>query len=98
LLLKTTLAHGVPRPGLTPKEDDMQKFGLTAGRCEECEGRQFRFGPRGGISRNVECVGCKARYNVAIIDGYVVMADPISRDADWDALGYNTTGRLMEAE
>lgn len=33
--------------------------------CPDCGGFIFRPGPRGGISQNIECVGCGSRFNVA---------------------------------
>ena len=33
--------------------------------CPDCGGFIFRPGPCGGISQNVECVGCLSRFNVA---------------------------------
>lgn len=33
--------------------------------CPDCGGFIFRPGPRGGVSQNVECVGCGSRFNVA---------------------------------
>lgn len=33
--------------------------------CPDCGGFIFRAGPRGGVSQNIECVGCGSRFNVA---------------------------------
>jgi hypothetical protein len=33
-------------------------------RCPDCGGFIFRPGPRGGVSQNMECVGCGNRFNV----------------------------------
>jgi hypothetical protein len=33
--------------------------------CPDCGGFIFRPGPRGGVSQNIECVGCGSRFNVA---------------------------------
>jgi hypothetical protein len=38
---------------------------LERGECPDCGGFIFRPGPRGGITQNIECVGCKSRFNVA---------------------------------
>lgn len=32
--------------------------------CGYCGGRDFNEGPRGGLSVNITCRGCGARYNV----------------------------------
>jgi hypothetical protein len=32
--------------------------------CPDCGGKIFRPGPRGGLSQNIECVGCGSRFNV----------------------------------
>jgi hypothetical protein len=32
--------------------------------CPDCGCKVFRGGPRGGISQNIECAQCKARFNV----------------------------------
>jgi hypothetical protein len=32
--------------------------------CPDCGGFIFRDGPRGGLSQNIECVGCGSRFNV----------------------------------
>jgi len=32
--------------------------------CPDCGGFVFRDGPRGGLSQNIECVGCGSRFNV----------------------------------
>jgi hypothetical protein len=33
--------------------------------CPDCGGFIFRPGPRGGVSQNIECVGCGSRFSVA---------------------------------
>lgn len=35
-----------------------------SGDCPDCGGFIFRPGPRGGVARNVECVGCGSRFNI----------------------------------
>lgn len=37
--------------------------------CPECGNPEFRFGPSGGLSQNVECVQCETRWNATFIDG-----------------------------
>ena len=32
--------------------------------CPDCGCFVFRPGPRGGLSQNIECVGCLSRFNV----------------------------------
>jgi hypothetical protein len=32
--------------------------------CPDCGGFIFRHGPRGGAAQNIECITCKARFNV----------------------------------
>ena len=39
--------------------------------CPDCGGFIFRPGPRGGISQNIECVGCGSRFNVARWDKHL---------------------------
>ncbi|TYL87462.1 hypothetical protein [Bradyrhizobium cytisi] len=34
--------------------------------CPDCGGFLFRPGPCGGVSQNIECVGCGSRFNVAL--------------------------------
>lgn len=38
---------------------------LNEGECPDCRSRTIVPGPRGGLSRNVSCDGCGARFNVA---------------------------------
>ena len=37
--------------------------------CPDCGNPEFRFGPAGGMSQNVECVGCETRWNATAIEG-----------------------------
>lgn len=39
--------------------------------CPDCDGFIFRPGPRGGLARNIECVGCGSRFNVARWDPHM---------------------------
>lgn len=50
--------------------------------CADCGGFIFRGGPRGGLSQNVECVGCGSRFNVTRFYGQVLRVDRIPREAD----------------
>jgi hypothetical protein len=34
----------------------------TRGACPDCDSRAFWAGPRGGLSQDVECIGCGARF------------------------------------
>jgi hypothetical protein len=53
-----------------------------AGDCLDCGGFLFRPGPSGGLSQNIECVGCGARFNVAFWHGQLVMAQRIPSEKD----------------
>lgn len=35
-------------------------------KCPDCGGKQFSDGPSGGISQNIECFSCGARFNVTM--------------------------------
>ena len=37
--------------------------------CPNCCGFLWRPGPRGGASQNIECVGCKSRFNIVYLAG-----------------------------
>lgn len=37
---------------------------LIKGSCPNCGGRNFKGGPRGGMSRNILCANCKTEFNV----------------------------------
>ncbi len=58
-----------------PQETDLRKLGiedvtaeeivaLDDGKCPDCQGQKFLEGPHGGISVNIECVGCGSRFNI----------------------------------
>jgi hypothetical protein len=62
--------------------------------CPDCEGFIFRPGPRAGLSQNIECVGCGARYSITRwdprLDGGrrdgpmpIVWAQRIDNDVEW---------------
>lgn len=53
---------------------------LTLNRCPDCGGDNFRPGPRGGISQNIECRGCKSRFNIARYMGRTISADRIESE------------------
>jgi hypothetical protein len=65
--------------------------------CPDCGGLTWRPGPRGGLSRNIECNSCHARFNVAIYNGTVVMAEKIDGSASWSMYEDLPTGTLGEA-
>jgi hypothetical protein len=59
---------------------------LGAGCCPRCGGEMFQPGPRGGSSRNVECISCGHRFNVTIIGNQLLFAQYIGDRAfgtDW---------------
>lgn len=45
--------------------NDEQLKRMSDGYCPDCNHRGFVLGPRGGMSINIECGGCRARFNVA---------------------------------
>jgi hypothetical protein len=51
--------------------------------CLDCKGFIFRRGPRGGLSENIECVGCGSRFNVARWHGLLISAERIPNDSEW---------------
>lgn len=62
--------------------------------CPDCGGFLFRPGPRGGLSQNVECVGCLSRFNVTRIERQhlspnysgpapIVWVERIQRHGEW---------------
>lgn len=56
---------------------------LENSECPDCGGTIFRPGPRGGLSQNIECVGCKSRFNVARYQGALVLAERIKNTGEW---------------
>jgi len=52
-------------------------------RCADCLGFLFRPGPRGGLSQNMECVGCGSRYNVCVYHGALIFAERIVSTGEW---------------
>lgn len=55
---------------------------LAQGRCPDCGGESFVFGPRGGLSINIECAGCRARFNVSVWRGQLAFAQRIPSEKD----------------
>lgn len=37
---------------------------LDAGKCPDCGGTKFLEGPHGGLSVNIKCAKCGARFNI----------------------------------
>jgi hypothetical protein len=56
---------------------------LAEYQCPDCGGFIFRPGPRGGISQNIECVGCGSRFNVARYHGALISAERINGGSRW---------------
>lgn len=56
---------------------------LAKKRCPKCDGFIFRPGPRGGISQNMECVGCGTRYNFTYWLGEIIFAQVIDNTGEW---------------
>jgi hypothetical protein len=54
------------------------KFG-----CLDCGCFIFRPGPCGGLSKNIECVGCSSRFNVARWRGTVLSVERIPNNSEW---------------
>lgn len=65
-------------PGLEP---------LGERRCPDCGADQFRRGPAGGASVNIECAGCGARFNVCSYAGQLILAQRIAHNGDWPERG-----------
>ncbi|KYK50035.1 hypothetical protein A1D31_22245 [Bradyrhizobium liaoningense] len=51
--------------------------------CFDCSGFLFRPGPCGGLSQNIECVGCGSRFNVAHWRGMQLSVERIANDSEW---------------
>lgn len=56
---------------------------LSRRECPECRGFIFRPGPRGGLSQNMECVGCGRRYNFSFWQGQIILAHIIDNSGEW---------------
>ena len=50
--------------------------------CPNCCGFLWRPGPLGGATQNMECVGCKRRFNVLYVDGEMAMAEELLSEAE----------------
>lgn len=55
---------------------------IESGHCPTCNGRGFILGPQGGRAINIECANleCRARYNVTMFAGHVMMAEAIPKE------------------
>lgn len=53
---------------------------LADDRCPDCGGYDWRPGPRGGLSRNIECRGCRSRFNIARHGDTLIFAERIDRE------------------
>lgn len=63
--------------------------------CPHCQGFIWRLGPQDGICRNVECAGCKARFNILRLPGsfqIVTVAEELPTEAEggssWDSIEF----------
>jgi hypothetical protein len=55
---------------------------LARGACPDCKGKDFRFGPRGGLAQNIECRNCLHRFNVTVFNGELIFAERIESEAE----------------
>lgn len=46
------------------KLTDVEVRTLDSGRCPDCQSERFQEGPHGGMSVNIKCSGCGARFNI----------------------------------
>ena len=65
---------------MTPLTDD-ELIWISAGTCPDCGHKGFRLGPRGGAAQNIECRGCRQRFNVTTFGWRVVMGQRIPKEA-----------------
>jgi hypothetical protein len=51
-------------------KEDILLESLGKGVCPDCQGREFYFGPHGGVSQNIKCVNpeCNSEFCVAPFD------------------------------
>jgi hypothetical protein len=54
--------------------------------CLDCSGAEFRRGPQGGLSINIECTGCGARFNIGDLRA-VVLIQRIANNGPWPDRG-----------
>jgi hypothetical protein len=62
-----------PKPQ-TAKGTPVERFE----RCRWCLGESFYEGPSGGLSQNITCSTCGARYNIGLMPGGPVLIDILS--------------------
>ncbi len=46
------------------KLTDAEVAALDDGRCPDCGREKFLEGPHGGLSVNIKCAGCGAKFNI----------------------------------
>jgi hypothetical protein len=69
----------VIEPGLGP---------LAKNTCPDCRYHQFRRGPGGGMSVNIECCRCLSRFSVAVYSGRLIHAERIAHNGEWPDRGF----------
>jgi len=63
-------------------DDPAAAWALECGHCPDCGYRGFVIGPQGGMAINIECGGCRNRFNVSYFGGQVVMAHRLESRAE----------------
>lgn len=53
---------------------------IGAGYCPDCGQPGFRLGPHAAASQNIECMSCRARFNVVNIGWRIVLAERLPTD------------------
>lgn len=75
---------------------------LADGLCPDCGSPDFTYGPRGGAAQNIECKGCRARFNITRMAQGLAFAQRIPTQADggpdWADLPIRTEATLTELE
>jgi hypothetical protein len=61
---------------------------LAVDTCPDCAAHQFRRGPAGGMSVNIECCQCGSRFNVAVYTGRLISAERIAYNGEWPDRGF----------
>ena len=56
---------------------------ISNGYCPDCGHAGFRVGPRGGPALNIECMGCRVRFNVVQVSGAVGIGERIGNTEGW---------------
>ena len=46
--------------------------------CTYCHSEEFYEGPSGGVSQNIKCAKCGARFNIGLIPGGPILLDKLS--------------------